>query len=134
MGWPRQSRDAVFSASVGRKLPAGHGVALYDPTFAADTAPLAGTYDFVVATEVIEHLEKPADVFDKFDSLLRPGGLLALMTGFQGDDESFSDWHYIRDPTHIVFFREETLRLIAEARGWACEIPAKDVALMRKPA
>ena len=55
------------------------------------------------------------------------------MTSFQTNDDEFGKWHYRRDPTHVVFFREETFRLVAERRGWTCEFPAKDVALMRKP-
>ena len=112
---------------------AGHSVALFDPAFAPDRAALGRTYDFITATEVVEHFHAAADEFDRLDGLLRPGGLLAVMTGFQSDDDGFVEWHYRRDPTHVVFFREETLRLIAERRGWACEIPVKDVALMRKP-
>ena len=84
-------------------------------------------------TEVVEHLHCPADEFDRLDGLLRPGGLLAVMTSFQTNDAEFGKWHYRRDPTHVVFFREETFRLVAERRGWTCEFPAKDVALMRKP-
>lgn len=38
------------------------------------------------------------------------------------------------DLTHVVFYRAETLRHIAHTLGWRCEIPAKDVALMHKPA
>jgi len=112
---------------------AGHSVSLFDPAFAPDRTALGCTYDFITASEVVEHFHSAADEFDRLDGLLRPGGLLAVMTAFQSDDEGFEDWHYRRDPTHVVFFREETLRLVAERRGWACEIPVKDVALMRKP-
>lgn len=34
-------------------------------------------------------------------------------------------------PTHVVFYRPATLHRIAEDRGWTCEIPEKDVALLR---
>ena len=112
---------------------AGHSVSLFDPNFAPERAALTRTYDFITATEVVEHLHHPADEFDRLDGLLRPGGLLAVMTSFQTNDDEFGKWHYRRDPTHVVFFREETFRLVAERRGWTCEFPAKDVALMRKP-
>ena len=112
---------------------AGHEVALYDPFFAPDTAPLAGTYDFVVCTEVAEHFHNPREEFDRLGAMLKSGGWLAIMTCFQTDDERFARWHYRLDPTHVVFYRENTLRFIADQRGWSCEIPTKDVALMRKP-
>jgi SAM-dependent methyltransferase len=113
---------------------AGHEMAEYDPFFHPDPSPLRSTYDFITCTEVAEHLHRPADELDRLDRLLRPGGWLGLMTCFQTDDERFAGWHYRRDPTHVVFYRESTLRRLAAWRGWTCEIPAKDIALLRKPA
>lgn len=113
---------------------AGHDMTVYDPFFRPDPAPLGRSYDFITCSEVIEHFHDPAREFDRLDALLRPGGWLAVMTCFQDDDARFAGWHYRRDPTHVVFYREATLRHIAAQRGWRCEIPAKDVALMRKPA
>jgi hypothetical protein len=55
------------------------------------------------------------------------------MTFFQTDDAGFADWHYRKDPTHVVFYREATMRQAAASRGWSCEIPVRNVALMRKP-
>lgn len=113
---------------------AGHAVALYDPFFAPDPAVLDGRYDFVACTEVAEHFHRPAEEFDRLGRLLRPGGWLAVMTCFQTDDARFAGWHYRRDPTHVVFYREATFGVIAGQRGWSCEIPAKDVVLLRRPA
>lgn len=112
---------------------AGHRMSLYDPFFFPDPGPLAGTYDFVTCTETAEHFYQPAEEFDKLTGLVSPGGWLAIMTCFQTEDSRFADWHYRRDPTHVVFYREETIRFIATARQLTCIIPAKDVALMQKP-
>ena len=112
---------------------AGHAVALYDPFFAPDRAPLARAYDFVACTETAEHFNAPADEFDRLGGLLRPGGWLAVMTCFQTDDARFGAWRYRADPTHVVFYRAGTLRHVAAQRGWSCEIVRKDVALMRAP-
>lgn len=112
---------------------AGHRMALYDPLFRPDRAPLSMTYDFITCSETAEHFHDPAGEFARFDALLRPGGWLAVMTCFQTDDARFADWHYRRDPTHVVFYRAATLRWLAARYGWSCEIPVKDVALMRKP-
>lgn len=112
---------------------AGHDMSLYDPFFEQDPQALARSYDFITCTEVAEHFHHPAEEFDRLDAMLRPGGWLGVMTCFQTDDARFADWHYRKDPTHVVFYREATLRMIAAQRGWTCEIPIKDVALMHKP-
>ncbi len=112
---------------------AGHKVSLFDPFFFPDDHLLDQEYDFITCTETIEHFHRPVEEFSRFNRMLRPGGWLAVMTCFQTDDSLFSSWHYRRDPTHVVFYRETTLHYIARDFGWSCEIPIKDVALMRKP-
>ncbi|MBE0532252.1 MAG: class I SAM-dependent methyltransferase [Rhodospirillales bacterium] len=112
---------------------AGHDVALYDPFFHPDPGPLARQYDFVTCTEAAEHFHHPATEFARLAGLVRPGGWLAIMTCFQTEDARFAGWHYRKDPTHVVFYREATMRHLAAGKGWACDIPAKDVALMQKP-
>jgi SAM-dependent methyltransferase len=112
---------------------AGHDVALFDPVFRPERSVLERCYDFVTCTETAEHFHQPADEFDRLMALVRPGGWLAVMTCFQTDDARFAGWQYRKDPTHVVFYREATLRLLAARRGWSCEIPVKDVALMRRP-
>jgi len=112
---------------------AGHDMALYDPFFHPDRSVLAPTYDFITCTEAAEHFHDPAEEFDRLDAMLRPGGWLGLMTCFQTDDAHFADWHYRKDPTHVVFYRQATFQTIADRHGWTCDIPAKDVVLMHKP-
>lgn len=112
---------------------AGHDVALYDPFFAPDPAPLSRVYDFVTCTEAAEHFHRPAAEFARLRGMVRPGGWLAVMTCFQTDDARFATWHYRKDPTHVVFYRAETFQHLAHDWGWHCEIPAKDVALMQRP-
>lgn len=112
---------------------AGMAMSLYDPFFYDSAEVLARQYDFLTCTEVVEHLYRPADGFRQMDGLLRPGGWLGVMTCFQTDDARFANWHYRRDPTHVVFYREHTLSVIAGQRGWELTIPRKDVALFRKP-
>ncbi|WP_339834122.1 class I SAM-dependent methyltransferase [uncultured Parvibaculum sp.] len=111
---------------------AGHETALYDPFFHADESALARSYDFIACTETAEHFHRPVDEFDRLDALLRPGGWLGVMTAFRPEDDAFATWHYRKDPTHVVFYNEKTLRTVAHAHNWTCEFPAPDVALMRK--
>jgi Methyltransferase domain len=101
----------------------------YDPFFARDEAALAGRYGFVVATEVLEHLRRPAEDLARLAGLLAPGGLLGVTTGVLEDDAAFADWWYRRDPTHVAFYRPETLAWIARRRGWTLARPSRDVAI-----
>jgi hypothetical protein len=111
----------------------GFAVALYDPFFAPDMSVLTRKYDFITCTETAEHFHDPAAEFEKLMTMVCPGGVLAIMTSFQTDDSRFPRWRYRLDPTHVVFYRESTLRHLASQAGWHCEIPDKDLALMHKP-
>jgi SAM-dependent methyltransferase len=110
----------------------GFDVELYDPFFAPDEAVLERSYDFIICCEVIEHFHRPAEEFDRLGQILDPGGILAIMTCFQDHDSAFARWHYRRDPTHVAFYREQTLGFVASQRGWSAEFPARNVALLRK--
>lgn len=112
---------------------AGHSVALFDPLFQADDSVLQSDYDFVTCTETVEHFHNPAKEFRTLDKLLKPGAWLGIMTSFQTDDARFANWHYRRDPTHVVFYREATFHQLARDFGWRCEIPSPNVALLQKP-
>ncbi|MEO1280413.1 MAG: class I SAM-dependent methyltransferase, partial [Pseudomonadota bacterium] len=132
------SKGLDFGCGPGPALAAmfsevGHDVALYDPCFAPDTDPLQRHYDFITCTEVVEHLHDPFKAFDCFCHMLKPGGLLGIMTCFQTDDDRFEHWHYRKDPTHVVFFRDTTFRCVADRMGWHCEVPSKNVVIMQKP-
>lgn len=136
---PRGSAGLDYGAGPGPALAAmlreaGHRVALWDPVFHPDPAPLEQQFDFVACTETVEHFHHPAHEFDRLFGLVRPGGWLAVMTCFQTDDARFAGWRYRKDPTHVIFYRADTLRHLARMRGWSCEVPCKDVALMRRPA
>ena len=113
---------------------AGHPMSVYDPFFSPEREVLNQAYDFVTCTEVVEHLHQPAQVFRQLDTLVKPGGWLGIMTCFQNADDRFATWHYRRDPTHVVFYREETFAWLAAHFGWELEVPRKDVALFRKRA
>ncbi|MBW0169262.1 MAG: class I SAM-dependent methyltransferase [Hydrogenophaga sp.] len=117
----------------GMLREAGHRVALYDPFFHPDPAALNERYDFITCTEVVEHFHRPAHEFRRLHTLLQPGGWLAVMTRFQTDDARFAQWHYRRDPTHVVFYRQATFERLALQHGWSCEVPAPNVVLLRRP-
>lgn len=112
----------------------GHKVALYDSFFAPETTALQQRYDFVTATEVVEHLHDPATELQRLWSRINEGGWLGVMTKLVRDRDAFAHWHYIRDPTHVCFFSRETWRWWAAQQGGTLEFVADDVMLLQKRA
>lgn len=110
----------------------GFKVRNYDPFFFPDPGALLCAYDFITCTEVVEHLHAPRETFDLLRQVLRPGGVLGLMTSLIQPDTNFSTWAYARDPTHVVFYRPATLRWIARAYGWRLTSDDRRVALLER--
>jgi len=130
-------RGLDFGAGPGPTLSvmfeeAGHPMAIYDPFYAPDACVLEGEYDFITATEVVEHLFEPGWELARLSGLLRPAGWLGLMTKRVTDREAFTRWHYILDPTHVAFFSEASFRWLADELGMTVEFPAADVVLLQK--
>ncbi|MBC8478297.1 class I SAM-dependent methyltransferase [bacterium] len=103
---------------------AGHRMSIYDPIYADNPDVLKNQYDFITATEVIEHLYHPLLELDLLWSLLRPGGYLALMTTFSPRRDTFSDWYYKNDDTHVCFFSRQTFAWLA--RRWQAQTATYD--------
>jgi SAM-dependent methyltransferase len=92
---------------------------VFDKFFAPERVYEGKSYGGICCVEVLEHIEDPLAAFALFHSLLRPGGVLGLMTLLHGaDDERFLNWFYMRDPTHLSFFTEETLCVLAQKSGF----------------
>jgi hypothetical protein len=111
----------------------GFGVRVYDPFFAPDEEVLRQPYDFIACSETAEHFFDPAAEFARLDALLRRGGWLGVMTEILEDDARFSGWRYARDPTHVSFYRAETMQWIAGRFGWRLHAAARNVILFQKP-
>ena len=91
---------------------------VYDPIYHPDTSYNSKKYELILSTEVFEHLHDPRETFSHLVSLLEPCGYLALQTQFHSNDlQSFLDWYYHKDPTHIVFFRPRTFEVLAQMHG-----------------
>lgn len=132
---PPASRGLDFGCGPGPALAhmlreAGHEVALYDSFYVPATDVLDSRYDFICATEVVEHLHAPGRELARLWSLLVPGGWLAIMTKLVRDRAAFSGWHYKNDPTHVCFFSEQTWQWWARRQGATLEIIGADVILL----
>ncbi len=76
--------------------------------------------DVAVAFEVIEHVFSPSRFLDQMARLLRPGGLLILTcpNGLGFDIMLLGSESYAVDPGHLNLFNPQSLRLLAQARGF----------------
>ncbi|MDA3941553.1 MAG: class I SAM-dependent methyltransferase [Spirochaetia bacterium] len=112
---------------------AGHSMNLYDTFYARDKNVLTGKYDFITASEVVEHLHTPSVEFDLLWSILKPGGWLGIMTKLALDKEAFSNWHYKNDLTHVCFYSKKTMEWLSIK--WKAETFyfGKDVIIFQKP-
>lgn len=82
--------------------------------------PLSPPYDFIFSTECFEHFAEPRQDIQKVLSLLRPGGILAIMTELWDNSTDFKRWHYASDPTHVSFYSQAALAYICEAFKIRC--------------
>lgn len=90
----------------------GYSVEVYDKHF--HDYPFKGKFDMIISTEVIEHIEYPAIQVQELKSHLNPQGHLSLKTAFRPTtDESFLNWWYKEDKTHISFFSPEAMIYMA---------------------
>jgi hypothetical protein len=88
----------------------------YDPYFYPEFPE--GHFDFIFATEVAEHYFHPAQELQRISALLKPGGILTIMTEPWVTLEGFSDWHYAKDVTHVSFYHAKTIAYICTRYGF----------------
>jgi len=93
----------------------GFEVSTYDYYFDKNEHYKTKKYDMIVSVEVLEHIKEPLKKLKELKKLLNKDGTIAIMTSFhQNNLEKFKDWWYITDPTHISFFSENTIKIVAD--------------------
>lgn len=105
---------------------------IYDPFYAPDTDWQKQQYDLIVSTEVVEHVKDLGRTLAALNEVLKPGGLLAIMSDFYDSKKDFQSWHYKNDPTHIGFLNEVSLKWIASHFQYEMNIVGGRVALFHK--
>jgi hypothetical protein len=103
----------------------------YDVFFNQQSELLLSRYDIVTCTEVIEHIAQATHHWSLLFSLIKPGGLLAMMTKRHLGREKFEHWHYKLDPTHITFYSERSLRWVAGQWPAQVDFYQDDVVILR---
>lgn len=89
----------------------------YDPIFFPEFPD--ERMDFIFATESFEHFFNPYQELKLITALLRPGGLLTIMTHRWKEKEKLSDWWYLRDKTHVTFYHRKTFDYICSEFGYS---------------
>ena len=77
-------------------------------------------FDVITMIEVIEHLDKPKEVFEKLSRILKKGGLLVIQTanfeGLQAKSEKSSYHYYL--PGHLWYYSYSNLKKILTKNGF----------------
>ena len=89
----------------------GYTVDNYDPYFFPDL-DTQKRYDFIFSTECFEHFFYPHKDLQQLSKLLNSNGLLIIMTEQWKEEENFKHWYYVRDPTHVTFYHQQTFQQI----------------------
>ena len=88
----------------------------YDPYFYP--AFPENRFDYIFATEVVEHFFQPGKELLRIRELLKPGGILTIMTEPWVSVKGFSEWHYAKDITHVCFYHSKTIAYICTRYGF----------------
>ncbi|MCK5761421.1 MAG: class I SAM-dependent methyltransferase [Candidatus Izimaplasma sp.] len=93
----------------------GYNVYDYDPFFNNNKEYLNYKYELITSTEVVEHFFNPLVEFARLSSLLKHAGYLVITTKLRTMEiDSFLDWWYRRDTTHVSFYTMKSLSIIAK--------------------
>jgi SAM-dependent methyltransferase len=84
------------------------------------------SFDTVLSIDVIEHLERPADVLLEISRVLRFHGCLILQTPNYPIKRVYDFWHYMKgsrsqfqdDPTHVTKFNFSRLAAVVSQAGF----------------
>jgi SAM-dependent methyltransferase len=113
-------------------MDCGHDMNIYDCFYADNLSVFENTYDFITATEVVEHLFNPQKELERLWSCLKPGGYLGIMTGLVEGREAFTKWYYKNDKTHVAFFSKKTFEWLRKKWEASLELIENGVVIFRK--
>jgi 2-polyprenyl-3-methyl-5-hydroxy-6-metoxy-1,4-benzoquinol methylase len=96
-----------------------YGLRVYEGSLEGTAVP-KGSYDAVTASHVVEHVEDSVQFLATCWDLLRPGGMLVVLTP---NVESYAHgafgnyWRGLEPPRHLTLFNPDALRRVAERAG-----------------
>ncbi|WP_408097641.1 class I SAM-dependent methyltransferase [Peredibacter sp. HCB2-198] len=93
---------------------AGFEVDSFDLYYHPDQTIWQKKYDFIILSEVIEHLNSPREVMINLRGLLNPSGHIFVKTKTYPAPPEFKNWFYKRDITHVQFFNQSSFEYLAQ--------------------
>lgn len=108
----------------------GLQVDLYDPIYRKEIPNRK--YELITSTEVLEHFQEPVNSLTQIFDLLEPQGIFAGMTLFHSGPESYTNWWYKNDPTHVIFYSEKTFQWMAHNRNLEIQYLKSPVFIFKK--
>lgn len=110
----------------------GFRMEIYDPFYQPQQEPLDQQYNFITATEVVEHLHNAHKEFNQLYKLLKSKGVLAIMTQLRTPDTNFENWYYKNDFTHVCFYSLKTINWIGNHYRYKIEIFPPNIIIFTK--
>jgi len=86
----------------------------YDPHYGIALDILNKKYDGILLGEVLEHIRDLNNASVIIKECIKKEGVILIKTELYPSKDKFADWWYIYDLTHINFFTEKTITVIAE--------------------
>ena len=122
---PKNASGLDFGSGPGPTLSLmleerGYSVDLYDKFYARNDTVFDRQYDFITASEVVEHLRQPLVELSRLMGLLKYDGVLSIMTQILTPQIDFEQWYYKNDPSHVGFFSEKALNYLSQK--WQAEL------------
>jgi hypothetical protein len=110
---------------------AGFSCDNYDLHFANNPAVLEKQYDFLTCSETMEHFQNPHAEFERFLTLVKPGGWIGIMTQLRDSAPEFEKWFYKDDATHVCFFSRRCFQWLGTQYGLKLEFHPDGVVLFQ---
>ena len=117
---PKRAHGLDFGCGPGPTLSLmfqahGYTVDIYDKFYAHNPEVFQRKYDFVTATEVVEHLKNPQHELQRLYHIIEPGGILGIMTKLVIDKSAFEKLALQKRPnTHLFFFKTH-IRMVGKS-------------------
>ena len=114
-GWKTKGVEASKWAC---EVASSRGLEVYNGDFL--DYPESEKFDAITMVDILEHLAAPGKAIEKAGRLLKPGGLLVIVTPDIGSITARlmgRKWWHLRPP-HINFFTRRTLKWAAENYGF----------------